>query len=120
MCRADRYLKVGKADVLGYSLGGGVALQTAIRHPEVVNRLVVVSAAMERNGSFPEVNAAFDQMPANTPQIAKNIQGSPLGRMYPEVKWETLLRKIAEMESHDAADFRRCGFRSARTYRGLL
>jgi pimeloyl-ACP methyl ester carboxylesterase len=95
------YLKLGKTDVLGYSLGGGVALQTAIRHPGV-NRLVVVSAAMERNGSFPEVNAAFDQMQANAPQIARNIQGSPLGRMYPEVNWEKLLRKIAEMESHDS------------------
>jgi pimeloyl-ACP methyl ester carboxylesterase len=95
------YLKLGKADVPGYSLGGGVALQTAIRHPEMVNRLVVVSAAMERNGSFPEVNAAFDQMQANAPQIARNIQASPLGRIYPEVNWEKLLRKIAEMESHD-------------------
>jgi pimeloyl-ACP methyl ester carboxylesterase len=96
-----RYLKLGKADVLGYSLGGGVALQTALRHPELVNRLVVVSTAMERSGWFSEVNAAFDQMPANAPRIARNIQGSPLGRMYLEVKWEALLRKIAELESRD-------------------
>src|SRR6185312_780482 len=40
------YLKLGKADVLGYSMGGGVALQTAIRHPASVKRLIVVSAAM--------------------------------------------------------------------------
>src|ERR1700733_1329355 len=52
------FLKIEKADVLGYSLGGGVALQTAIRHPAVVNRLIVVSAAMQRDGSFPEVIAA--------------------------------------------------------------
>lgn len=95
------FLKIEKADVLGYSLGGGVALQTAIRHPEAVNRLVVVSAAMRRDGSFPEVMTAFDQMTAHAPQIAQNIKGSPLGRLYPEVNWETLLRKIAEMESHD-------------------
>ncbi len=94
-------LKIEKADVLGYSLGGGVALQTAIRHPAAVNRLIVVSAAMQRDGSFPEVNAAFDQMTAHAPQIAQNIKGSPLGQLYPEVNWETLLRKIAEMESHD-------------------
>jgi pimeloyl-ACP methyl ester carboxylesterase len=95
------FLKLEKADVLGYSLGGGVALQTVIRHPNAVNRLIVVSAAMQREGSFPEVNAAFDQMPASAPQIAKNIKGSPLGQLYPEVNWENLLRKIAEMESHD-------------------
>lgn len=95
------FLKIEKADVLGYSLGGGVALQTAIRHPAAVNRLIVVSAAMQRDGSFPEVNAAFEQMPAHAPQIAQNIKGSPLGQLYPDVNWETLLRKISEMESHD-------------------
>lgn len=95
------FLKIEKADVLGYSLGGGVALQTAIRHPAAVNRLTVVSAAMQRDGSFPEVNTAFDQMTAHAPQIAQNIKGSPLGQLYPEVNWETLLRKIAEMESRD-------------------
>ena len=95
------YLKIPKADVLGYSLGGGVALQTIIRHPAVVNRLVVISAAMKHDGSFPEVNAAFDQMNAHASQIAANIKGSPLGQMYPEVNWESLLRKIAEMESQD-------------------
>jgi pimeloyl-ACP methyl ester carboxylesterase len=94
-------LKIDKADVLGYSLGGGVALQTAIRHPAAVNRLIVVSAAMQRDGSFPEVIAAFDQMTAHAPQIAQKIKGSLLGQLYPEVNWETLLRKIAEMESHD-------------------
>src|SRR6266852_6637576 len=35
------HLRIERADIMGYSLGGGVALQTAIRHPEVVNRLVV-------------------------------------------------------------------------------
>ena len=38
-----KYLKISQADILGYSLGGGVALQTAIRHPEVVRKLVVIS-----------------------------------------------------------------------------
>jgi len=95
------FLKIEKADVLGYSLGGGVALQTAFRHPEIVNRLIVVSTEMRRDGSFPEVNAAFHQMTALAPKIAQNIQGSPLGQLYPEVNWETLLRKIAEMESRD-------------------
>jgi hypothetical protein len=94
------YLKISKADLLGYSLGGGAAPQTTIRHPALVNRLVVMSAAMKHDGSFPEVNAAFDQMNAHALQIAANIKGSPLGQMYPEVHWESLLRKIAEMESH--------------------
>ena len=37
------HLNLGKADVMGYSLGADVALQSAIRHPDVVDRLVLVS-----------------------------------------------------------------------------
>src|SRR5438067_565063 len=37
------HLGLDKADVLGFSLGGAVALQTAIRHPECVNKLVLIS-----------------------------------------------------------------------------
>jgi pimeloyl-ACP methyl ester carboxylesterase len=95
------YLKLGKADVLGYSLGGGVALQTAIRHADVVDHLIVVSEAVQRSGWYPEVDAAFDQMAAMAPQVAQNIKRSSIGRMYPNVNWETLLKKIAEMESQD-------------------
>src|SRR5690242_10644107 len=36
-------LGLAKADLLGYSLGGGVALQTAIRHPDVVGKLALIS-----------------------------------------------------------------------------
>src|SRR5688500_10518412 len=37
------YLGLGQVNLLGYSMGGGVALQTAFRHPAVVGRLIVVS-----------------------------------------------------------------------------
>ena len=39
-----RALGVQRADVMGYSQGGGVALQLAIRHPSIVNKLVSLSA----------------------------------------------------------------------------
>jgi pimeloyl-ACP methyl ester carboxylesterase len=93
------YLKLGKAAVLGYSLGGGVALQAAIRHPASVERLIVISAAMAQDGAYPEVNAAFEQMSLHALEIAQNIKGSPLGQLYPEVNWENLLRKIGDLES---------------------
>src|ERR1700734_98736 len=38
------HLKVPRADLIGYSMGGGVALQCAIRHPEKVSKVVVISA----------------------------------------------------------------------------
>jgi pimeloyl-ACP methyl ester carboxylesterase len=58
---------------MGYSLGGGVALQTAIRHPGVVRRLVLVSTPIKRNGWYPEVLANMARM---GPEIAKMIRQS--------------------------------------------
>jgi pimeloyl-ACP methyl ester carboxylesterase len=95
------HLGLKKIDVLGYSLGGGVAQQVAIRHPDLVGRLVVVSQVFKRAGWYPEVLGAFDAMTAHAPVIAQNIAQSPMAKMYPEVKWEALLRKIGELESRD-------------------
>lgn len=96
-----RHLGLNKIDVMGYSLGGGVAQQVAVRSPELVDRLVVVSQVFKRAGWYPEVIAAFDAMSAHAPMIARNIAQSPVGKLYPNVKWEALLRKIGELESHD-------------------
>jgi pimeloyl-ACP methyl ester carboxylesterase len=49
------HLQLGQADVFGYSLGAGAALQAAIRHPDAVRRLAIVSTAFRRDGWFPEV-----------------------------------------------------------------
>ena len=69
----------GKADVLGYSLGGEVALRLALQHPERVNDLVLVSIAIKRSGNHPEVIAAMDAM---TPEVAEIIKPSPPGQFY--------------------------------------
>src|SRR5579864_4125108 len=63
------HLKLGKADVMGYSLGSFVALQAAIRHPEVIDRLVLVSGTMRQDGAYPEVVAAFNQLEANAAML---------------------------------------------------
>ncbi|GAC1656268.1 MAG: alpha/beta hydrolase [Gemmatimonadaceae bacterium] len=47
-----QYLHVPKADILGFSNGGTTALQVAIRHPEVVERLVIASANYKRDGLY--------------------------------------------------------------------
>ncbi|MGH7638236.1 MAG: alpha/beta fold hydrolase [Gemmatimonadaceae bacterium] len=90
-----KQLNIQQADVLGYSLGAGVALQTAFRHPALVRRLVVVSRPIKRTGFFPEVIAAFDAM---GPATAAGMRQSPLYSMYPAVNWETLFARIGDLE----------------------
>jgi pimeloyl-ACP methyl ester carboxylesterase len=86
------------ADVMGYSLGGLVALRTAIQHPARVRRLVLLSSTFRRDGSHPEVVAAMDQM---SPAAAEALRRSPLyerySRLAPRVEdWPVLIAKISE------------------------
>ena len=55
------HLGLVRSDVMGVSMGGGVALRTAIQHPEAVDRLVLVSVPFRRDGWFPEIGAAMRQ-----------------------------------------------------------
>ena len=71
-----KHLGFEHADVMGYSLGGGVALQTAIRHPEFVRKLVVVSAPCKRDGWFPEVLVGMGSVNAEA------LIGSPMHAGY--------------------------------------
>ena len=63
-----RYLKVDKADVFGFSNGASIALQIALRHPELVRKLVFASSMTRRDGAQPELwefmkQADFSNMP---------------------------------------------------------
>src|SRR5512139_1743551 len=55
-----RYLKIEKADFFGYSNGGQIALQIAVRHPDLVRKLVVESAMFQRDGSDPGFWKSFE------------------------------------------------------------
>jgi pimeloyl-ACP methyl ester carboxylesterase len=70
------HLDLGEADVVGFSMGGGVALQLAIRHPALVRRLVVASATYRSDG-MPA--AALEMFPAITPEL---FAGSPIEEAY--------------------------------------
>src|SRR5215212_3225187 len=71
-----RHLVIEKADVFGHSMGGGVALQVAIRHPEAVRKLVVASASYTSDGMHPEL---LEMIPTLTPEA---FAGSPIEEAY--------------------------------------
>lgn len=91
------HLGIEKAGVMGYSSGADVALQTAIRHPELVDKLIVISTAFRSDGYYPEVLEAFAQMPSAAPMIAAEVSKTPLASLYPSVNWETVFRKTGEL-----------------------
>lgn len=98
-----RQLGLERADLLGYSLGGGVALQTAIRHPEVVRKLVLVSAPFQSNGWYPEVRAG---MKAVNAEAARTWIGSPMYQAYAAVAprpddWPRLADQVGPLVSQD-------------------
>jgi pimeloyl-ACP methyl ester carboxylesterase len=71
-----KHLKVDSADVAGYSMGGGIAFQFAIRHPEQLRRLVILSGAYAHDGWWPDVEASFAAMNADM------FKGSPIEKAY--------------------------------------
>jgi pimeloyl-ACP methyl ester carboxylesterase len=58
-----KYLQIGKADFLGFSNGGSTVLQVAIRHPDLVNKIVPISGVYRRDGLVP---GFFESMPKAT------------------------------------------------------
>ncbi|HZU66300.1 MAG TPA: alpha/beta hydrolase [Ktedonobacteraceae bacterium] len=95
-----RHLGLDKADIFGYSLGGGVALQTAIRHPEVVRKLVVASTAFKRDGWYPEDLVA---MSAISPE---GFAGTPIHDAYLRTSprpegWPGFVAKVRQLVTSD-------------------
>jgi pimeloyl-ACP methyl ester carboxylesterase len=87
-----RQLGLPQVDVLGYSLGGGVAWQTAIRHPEIVRKLIAVSAPVRRDGWYPEVLAGMAATPLKT--AYDGCAPNPAG-------WSALVTKVRDLTGRD-------------------
>jgi pimeloyl-ACP methyl ester carboxylesterase len=71
-----RHLGLAAADVLGYSMGGGIALQLALRHPALVRKLVLASSTFTSDGMHA---AALEMLPSITPEL---FAGSPIEEAY--------------------------------------
>lgn len=92
-------LGLGPVDIAGFSLGGGVALQTAIRHPQLVRRLALISAPYASDGWYPEVLAG---MAALDGEAAQAMVGSVPHQAYMAVApqpeaWPALVAKTGEL-----------------------
>jgi len=94
------HLGLGRADLLGYSLGAGCCLRAAIQHPDLVRRLAVVSAPCRRDGWFPEVRAAFDQMSSGAfDQMKQSPMYASWSRVAPDpTAFPTLMDKTGELQ----------------------
>jgi pimeloyl-ACP methyl ester carboxylesterase len=92
------HLNLESTDLMGYSLGGGVALQTTIRHPDMVHKLVLVSTPFKRKGFYPDALKGMDQM---GPEAAKFMKESPLSELYPEADWARLFTKLGNLLRQD-------------------
>ena len=97
------HLGLEKPDLVGYSLGGGVAFQTAVKYPDKVGRLVIASAHAWRNAIPPEMLAQQAQVNAAAAEFLKE---TPMYQLYQKVAprpedFPQLLDKMGESMAQD-------------------
>jgi pimeloyl-ACP methyl ester carboxylesterase len=96
------HLGIAQADVVGYSMGGGVALRLAVQHPERVRKLVPISVSFSTAGAYPEVWAGISQI---TPEM---FAGTPFEEAYfrnapnPD-NWPVLIEKLKDLDAQEFA-----------------
>jgi len=92
-----QHLKVERADMFGYSVGGAVTTEIAVRHPELVRKIVVSSSSFSRDGDRPENAEAVDALTVDM------IAGTPMEQDYraksphPD-KLQQLLDKLGQFD----------------------
>jgi pimeloyl-ACP methyl ester carboxylesterase len=98
-----QHLKLDRPDIMGFSLGGGVAVLLAIRHPELVGRLVLVSTPIRRDAFYPEILAQQVQV---TAEAAEAMKQTPMYQLYASIAprpedWARLLSKLGSSMKDD-------------------
>jgi pimeloyl-ACP methyl ester carboxylesterase len=94
-----RLLDLGPVRLMGYSMGGSVALRTAIEHPDLVQKLVLVSTAHRHDAWYPEIATNMRQMAA---PAAPYLKDSPMYQAYVQVaprpeEFPRLLDRMGEL-----------------------
>src|SRR5256712_3545479 len=98
------HLGLEKPDVMGYSVGGGVATALALRHPELVRRLISLSANIRRDAIYPEMLAQQLQV---GPDAVEFLKDTPMYELYQRVapRPEDFGRLLGKMGESMAKDF---------------
>jgi pimeloyl-ACP methyl ester carboxylesterase len=97
------HLGLDRPDLVGYSLGGGVALQTAVKYPAKARKLVVASANIRPAAIYPEIRAQQGQVNAAAAEFMKD---TPMYELYQRVAphpedFARLLDKMGESMAQD-------------------
>lgn len=99
------HLKIEKADLMGYSFGGQIAYQFAIKYPNRLNQLIIISSVHKSTGWLPTVNDALKMMKAEF------LLNSPLKEAYEKhapdkTKWSKFLDQMIAVaqEQFDMGD----------------
>jgi pimeloyl-ACP methyl ester carboxylesterase len=98
-----KHLKLERPDLMGYSLGGGVAVHIAIRHPELVGKLVVVSTPIRRDAFYADILVQQGQV---TAAAAEAMKQTPMYQQYASIAprpkdWGRLLGKLGDAMKKD-------------------
>src|SRR3989441_5454175 len=98
------HLALASPDVVGYSLGGGVALHTAAKYPSKVRRLVAVSANIRPDAIYPEMRVQQGQVNAAAAEFMKD---TPMYQLYQRVapRPEDFPRLLDKIGASMAKDF---------------
>lgn len=91
-----RQLGIEKADFLGYSMGAAIALQIAIKYPDLVHKLVLVSVSYNNDGLYPEVLEGEEKMKP------EDLDGTEWQKAYARIApnpehWRTLIEKEKQL-----------------------